>query len=58
MNWVVYALYEDGSYPLFVREFSRLDLAVDFFQWLCDEYSSRTFLLTTGLIVSYRHKEV
>ena len=58
MEWTVYALYEDGSYPLFVRQFSRLDLAVDFFQQVCDDYPRRSFLLTSGLILCYRHKEV
>lgn len=58
MQWTVYALYEDGTYPLFLRQFSRADLAVDFYQQLCDDYPSRSFVIVTGLIVSYRYKEV
>ena len=58
MQWIVYALYEDGSHPLFLHQFPRPDLAVEYFQRLCDAYPSRTFVLVTGHIVSYRYKEV
>lgn len=57
MNWRVYMLPERG-FPMFMNEFPSRELAVVYYQRLCDSYPSDTFVLVRGLLVSYRYKEV
>ena len=57
MNWRVYML-PDRGFPMFMNEFPSRELAVDYYQRLCDNYPSDTIVLVRGLVVSYRSKEV